>query len=323
MRRRKFLAVLGSAAAALPLRLQAQQMPVIGLLGLGQPDDPAIALNLESLRQGLAEAGFVEGRNVLIEYRWAHGDVQRLPELAAELVARRVDVIVTEGGGPSTPLAAKAVKTIPVVFHTPDALADGIVDNLAHPGGNLTGVSLFAPELFLKQLQLILELIPSAKSIGALIVPSHQVADAGMREIADFARTKGIALHVYNVDREAELDTLYAELVRQRVDGLIVRANSTFVEKLVGLAARHSIPAAYAQRAFVDGGGLLSYGANIPAAYVIKGRYAAKILRGAAPGDLPVQQPDKFELLINLKTAKALGITVPESLLQRADEVIE
>ena len=289
----------------------------------GQPDDPAIALNLQGLRQGLGEAGFIEDKNVAIEYRWAHGDANLLPKLAAELVARRVDVVVTEGGGPSATLAAKAIKTIPVLFHTPDALADAIVTNLAHPGGNLTGVSLLAPELFLKEFQLLRELLPRAKAIGLFVVPRNQIANSGIREIESAARAQGIVVYAHDADTAEDIDNAFAAMVRERVDGIVVRANATLADKLIYPAAQHAIPAIYAQRAFAEAGGLLSYGANLPAVYVIKGRYAAKILRGANPGDLPVQQPDKFEFLVNLKTAKALRLTVPQMLLAQADEVIE
>jgi putative tryptophan/tyrosine transport system substrate-binding protein len=325
MRRRDFIAGLSSAVAVIPSRPQAQQkaMPVIGVLGLGQPENPAIALNLDGLRHGLAEAGLIEGKNVRIEYRWAHGRAEKLPGLAADLVARRVEVIVTEGGGPAASLAAKTIKTIPVVFHTPDAIADGIVPNLAHPGGNLTGVSLFAPELFLKEFQLLRELVPSAQAIGLLMVPRNQISGSAISDLDEMARSGGLTLHVQNADTDDEADVAYAALVREQVGGVVVRANATFADRLVRLAARYALPAAYAQRAFVEAGGLLSYGVNLPAVYVIKGRYAAKILQGARPGDLPIQQPDKFELLINMKTAKTLGLTVPQSLLARADEVIE
>jgi putative ABC transport system substrate-binding protein len=324
VRRRELIILLGTAMTA-PLAARAQQktMPVIGILGLGGPENPAIALNLAGFRDGLRASGFLEGQNVAIEYRWAHDDETRLPSLAAELVARKVDVIVTEGGM-LTALAAKAATTtIPVVFHTSDAIADGMVTNLAHPGSNLTGVSLLAPELFSKQFELLAELVPQAKTIAVLIIPKNQITDSVLRQIEETAGKSGVKVHFFDVDWDHDLDAVFATLSRLRVGGIVTRANATFADKLVGLTARDAIPAVYGQRAFAIGGGLLSYGASIPAVYVAKGRYTGKILRGEKPADLPVEQPTRFELVVNLKTAKALGLSVPPSILARADEVIE
>ena len=298
-------------------------MPLIGILAFAPPDDPAVSLNLAGLRQGLKDAGFIEGKNVAIEYRWANGVESRLPELAAELVARRVDVIVTEGGRATALAATAATKTIPVVFHTSDAIADGMVNNLGRPDGNLTGVSLFAPELSLKQLQLLLEIIPQAKSVASLAVPKNNIDSLSVRQLEDTARAKGLRFQSVSADTNTDLDAVYASLIRLGADGLVVRANAIYVDKIVELAARYRIPTVYNQRAYTDRGGLLSYGISIPAVYVVKGRYTAKLLKGAKPADLPVQQPDRFELVINLQTAKALGLTVPQSILARADEVIE
>jgi putative ABC transport system substrate-binding protein len=323
MQRREFIVLIGGAAVGWPLVARAQQkaMPVIGVLGLGYPDDPAIALNLTAFRQGLNETGFVEGQNVAIEYRWAFNDQKRLPALAAELVARKVDVIVTEGGTPSVLPAKNATSTIPIVFHAGDAIADGIVTNLARPDGNLTGVSLFAPERFAKQFELLAELVPETKVFALLAVLNILPADA-VPEIEKAARAKGVQVEILNAATDSELDAAYARLGHQRA-AAVVAANGQLAEKLVALAARHAVPAAYGQRAFSTAGGLLSFGPSFPAAYVIKGIYTGKILKGAKPADLPVQQPTTFELLVNLKTAKALGLTVPQSLLARADEVIE
>jgi putative ABC transport system substrate-binding protein len=321
--RRDLIVLLGGAAAAWPFAAGAQQkrMPVIGILGLGYPEDPAIALNLAAFRRGLAETGFVEGQNVAIEYRWAVNDETRLPALAAELVVRKVDVMMTEGGTPTVRAAKSATSTIPIVFHAGDAIEDGIVTNLARPDGNLTGVSLFAPERFAKQFELLAELVPQTKVFALLAVLNILPAD-GVREIEKAARAKGVEVEILNAATDSELDAAFARLGDQR-GAAVVNANGQFADKLVALAARHAVPAVYAQRAFAERGGLLSYGVSFPAAYALKGIYAGKILKGAKPADLPVQQPTTFELLVNLKTAKALGLTVPQTLLARADEVIE
>jgi putative ABC transport system substrate-binding protein len=321
--RRDLIVLLGGAAAAWPFAAGAQQkrMPVIGILGLGYPEDPAIALNLAAFRRGLAETGFVEGQNVAIEYRWAVNDETRLPALAAELVVRKVDVMMTEGGTPTVRAAKSATSTITIVFHAGDAIEDGIVTNLARPDGNLTGVSLFAPERFAKQFELLAELVPQTKVFALLAVLNILPAD-GVREIEKAARAKGVEVEILNAATDSELDAAFARLGDQR-GAAVVNANGQLADKLVALAARHAVPAVYAQRAFAERGGLLSYGVSFPAAYALKGIYAGKILKGAKPADLPVQQPTTFELLVNLKTAKALGLTVPQTLLARADEVIE
>jgi putative ABC transport system substrate-binding protein len=297
-------------------------MPVIGILGLGSPEDPAIALNLTAFRQGLSESGFVEGQNVAIESRWAYDDERRLPALAAELVARNVDVLVTEGGILSALSAKTATSLIPVVFHASDAIADGVVSNLARPGGNLTGVSLFAPESLAKQFQLLSELVPEAKVIALLAIPNTPALNQVKPEIEEAARARGVRYQVLSAVTDSEIDAAYATLGQLRA-GALVRANGNFADKLVMLAARHRVPAIYNQRAFATAGGLLSYGVSLPAVYVTKGIYTGKILKGAKPADLPVQQPTAFELVINLKTAKAIGLTIPQLFLARANEVIE
>jgi putative tryptophan/tyrosine transport system substrate-binding protein len=323
MKRRDLLTLLG-AATLLPDTGRAQQkrVPVIGILGAAFPEDPAVDLNLQAFRQGLKETGFVEGANVAIEYRWAHRDYDRLPALAAELLDRNVDVIVNEGGALSAVAAKKATSTIPIVFHAGDAIADGLVSNLARPGGNLTGVSLFAPESLSKQFQLLSELVPQAKLIALVDTGARPSVAAAVGEVEAAARAKGMQFQLITVATDRDIEVAYATLGQLRATAL-VSADGTRADQLVALAARHGIPAVYNQRVFPTAGGLLSYGVSLPAVYVIKGNYSGRILKGAKPGELPVQQPDKFELVINLKTAKTLGLTVPQSLLARADEVIE
>ena len=324
MKRRDLIALLGGTAVGWPFVVTAQQkaMPVIGILGLGSPDNPAIALNLAAFRRGLTETGFIEGQNVTIESRWAHDDERWLPALAAELVARKVDVLVTEGGILSALSAKNATSTIPVVFHASDAVADGVVSNLSRPDGNLTGVSLFAPESLAKEFQLLSELAPEAKVIALLAIPNTPALNQIKPEIEEAARLRGVQYQILNAVSDSEIEAAFAALGHLR-GGAIVRANGNFADKLVSLAARHGVPAIYNQRAFATAGGLLSYGVSLPAVYVTKGIYSGRILKGATPTELPVQQPTKFELVVNLKTAKALGLTVPQSLLARADEVIE
>jgi putative tryptophan/tyrosine transport system substrate-binding protein len=322
MRRRSLIALLAGTVVFRPLAAQQRPMPVIGILGLGFPENPAIALNLAAFRQGLGETGFVEGQNVTIEPRWAYDDERRLPALAAELVTRNVDVLVTEGGILSALAAKNATSKIPVIFHASDAIADGVVSDLARPDGNLTGVSLFAPESLGKEFQLLSELVPEAKVIALLAIPNTPALNQIKPDIDEAARARGVQYQILNAVTDSEIDAAFATLGHLRA-GAIVRANGNFADKLVGLAARHSVPAIYNQRAFATAGGLLSYGVSLPAVYVTKGIYTGKILKGAKPAELQVQQPTKFELVINMKTATALGLTVPPSLLARADEVIE
>jgi putative tryptophan/tyrosine transport system substrate-binding protein len=324
MKRRDLVRLLCGAAMAWPAtsRAQSRAMPVIGLLGLGSPDDPEVARNLAAFRAGLTETGFVEGKNVAIEYRWAHNHPQRLPALAADLVSRKVDVIVIEGGTPSALAAKGATAAIPIVFHSADAVADGLVSNLARPDANLTGVSLFGPEGLAKQYQLCSELIPRATTVGLLIIPKDLIGAYAVPEIEQAASAKGIELRIVDADSDGAIEAAYASLARLGA-GVIVRAHVSLAEKLVAMAARHALPAVYNQRAFATAGGLLSYGPSIPAAYLIKGRYAGKLLRGAKPSDLPVQQATKLELIVNLRTAKGLGLAVPQTILARADEVLE
>jgi putative ABC transport system substrate-binding protein len=324
MHRRGFIALLGGAIA-LPWVAAAQQkpMPVIGVLGTTSldPNAPFMA----AFRQGLSEAGYVEGQNVAIEYVWAEGHYDRLPALAADLVGRKVDLIVA--GGTTAVLAAKnTTSTIPIVFNAADPVELGLVASLARPGGNLTGVSMMNAELMAKRVELLSELVPDATVIALLVNPDNPGAERMMREVPEAARAKGAQLPVLKASTESEIDAAFATLVELHAGALLVQADPLFGrrrEQLAALASRHAIPAIYDWREFVAVGGLISYGPSRSAAIRQVGIYVGKILKGAKPADLPVQQPATFELVVNLKTANALGLTVPPSILARADEVIE
>ena len=325
MRRRELL-LLATAmtASARSLRAQQRAMPVIGFLNTGSPDTdlPFVV----AFRQGLGDAGFVEGQNVAMEHRWAEGHYDRLPVLVGELVSRKVDVIAA--GGDAAVIAAKgATSTIPIVFFNGgDPLAMGLIASLAHPGGNLTGFSTFAAELLPKRLELLSELAPQARVIAMLVNPSDPNAERFINEMEQVARAKGVNLRILKAGTEGEIDDAFASLVQLRADGLIVSPNAFFVsrrEQLVALATRYAVPAIYSRRQFATAGGLISYGSSLTAVYRRMGIYVGKILNGAKPADLPVQQPSIFQLVVNLKTAKALGLTIPPSILARADEVIE
>jgi putative ABC transport system substrate-binding protein len=326
MRRRDFIKVIGGAAAACPLVARAQQaMPVIGYLMSGSPDR-ATGL-LRAFRQGLQVAGFVEGQNVRIEYRWADGRYDRLSELAADLVRHKVSVIVATGG-PLPALAAKsATDAIPIAFQSgSDPVAQGLVGSISRPGGNLSGVTTMAAELGPKRLELLHEMVPAATAIALLLNPANPSSLNFAKDVQEAAATLGLQIHVLDVRTEPDLDTAFATLVRLRPGGLAIAPDPFFTgqsEKLAAMTARQMIPTIYQGREFVEAGGLMSFGGSFTDSYRQLGIYAGRMLRGEKPADLPVQQATKVELVINLKTAKAFGITVPMTLLGRADEVIE
>jgi len=280
-----------------------------------------------AFRQGMSETGYVEGQNLAIEYRFAEGRYDRLPALAADLVGRKVDVIVTEGGLPSALAAKNATSTIPIVFIIGgDPVGDGLVASLARPGGNLTGFSIFGSELNPKRLELLSELVPQAGVIALLVNPNSADAERQTRDVEEAARAKGVQLIILKAGTESEIDAAFASLVQLHAGALLVGADPFFNsrrEKLVALSARFAVPAIYEWRAFAELGGLISYGPSQTGLWRQVGIYAGRILKGAKPADLPVQQPTTFELVVNLNTAKALGLTVPPSILARADEVIE
>ena len=328
MKRRDLMLLFGGAAITWPRPSPAQQkaMLVIGYLHPGAPDGPALS-TLAAFHQGLGDAGYIEGQNVAIEYRWAEGHYDRLPELTAELVGRKVDVIVSTGGTPTALAAKSATSTIPIVFRSGDDPVElGLVASLARPGGNLTGVSMLIDELTPKRLELLSALVPQAGVIALLLNPNNRSAERIIRDGPEAARAKGVQLPILKATTESEIDTAFASLVQLQAGALVVSADpflSSRREQLVALASRHAVPAIYAWREFAASGGLISYGSSLTAAFRLVGIYAGKILKGAKPADLPVQQPTTFELVVNLKTAEALGLTVPPSILARADEVIE
>ena len=326
MRRREFISLLGGAAAAWPLAARAQQpaMPVIGFLSGTSPE----TARLRAFRQGLKDAGFIEGENVAIEYRWADDQTDRLPALAAELAQRRVAVIAAIGGIPSALAAKAATTTIPIVFLVGvDPVRLGLVSNLPRPGGNLTGINVINSELASKRLELLRALVPGAIRIGVLVDPTNASGtDATLRDVGAAARTMGLQVQVLNASTSLELDAAFATLVRERSAALIVGSTPFFFDRRVQLAllaARHAAPAIYQDRHHAEVGGLISYGASLGDAYRHIGVYAGRILKGAKPADLPVVQPTRFELVINVSTARMLGLIVPDALLATADEVIE
>ena len=325
MRRRDLMTIL-AGATAYPLFAGAQQkaMPVIGFLGGFNPSMKGeIELEQAAFRQGLSETGYVEGQNVLIEYRRGEGHLDRLPALAADLVAHKVDVIVTQGGDPASLAAKNATSTTPILFHTvSDPVAIGLVTSLARPGGNLTGIAYLTVDLMPKLLELLLELVPRARAIALLVNPDDPSTERVIGHMKEAVRAKRVDLLILKARTESETDAAFATVVQVQADGLIL-APIAFRPHIAALALRHRIPVIAGQRDFPTVGGLLSYGASLTSIYHLKGIYAGKILKGAKPADLPVQQPTKFELVINLKTAQTVGLTVPQSLLARADEVIE
>ena len=327
MKRREFITLLGGAAAW-PLAAHAQQpaMPVIGFLNPASPD--ALAHRVRAFRQGLKESGYVERANVAIEYRWAEGQYDRLAKLAAELVRQRVAVIATTGGPPSAFAAKAATTTIPIVFSVPDdPVRLGLVASLARPGGNVTGINFLAAELVAKRLELLRELVPGAARVAVLVNPANVTnTETTLRDIQSAARAMGLQIQVLNASTRSEIEAAFATLVREQSDALFVGSDSFFNDRrvqLVHLASYHRVPATYGGRDFAVAGGLMSYGSDITDAYRQVGVLTGRILRGDKPADLPVVQASKFELVINAHTARTFGLTVPPSLLARADEVIE
>jgi putative ABC transport system substrate-binding protein len=325
MNRRKFITLLGGAAAAWPLAAHAQQpaMPVIGFLSGRTPEESAD--DAAAFRQGLNEMGYIVGRNVAIEYRWAEGQYDRLPALVADLIAHKVTVLCVFG--PPTALAAKAATvTIPIVFSVGvDAVDIGLVASLNRPGGNLTGMTLLTASLGAKRVGLLRELIPKA-DLMAVLVNTTSEGMTQAKDVQDAARKAGLRAIVLNAATDADIDAAFATLSRQRIGGLMVGGDQfldTRRDRIVALAARHSMPTIYHRRDFVAGGGLMSYGTSIADVYRQVGVYTGRILNGEKPADLPVLQPTKFELVINLRTARALGLTIPPGILAIADEVIE
>jgi putative tryptophan/tyrosine transport system substrate-binding protein len=326
--RRQFNTLVGGAAATVSLAqvvlAQQQATPVIGFLHGASPE--RFAPMVTALRQGLKEAGYVDGRNVAIEFRWAEGHYDRLPSLAAELVRRQVAVIIT-AGTPSTLAAKAATATIPIVTSVGiDLVQAGVIASLNRPGGNVTGLVLLTVELAGKRLELLHELLPTAMVVALLVNPTNPVTEPETRGVRDAASALGLQLHVLNASAESEINKAFAILVERRVGALVVGYDQYFNNQhaqIVALAANHAIPAIYGIREQATAGGLMSYGPDLAEAYRQQGIYAGKILKGAKPADLPVQQAVKVEFVINLKTAKTLGLTVPPALIARADKVIQ
>ena len=327
MRRREFITLLGGAAAAWPRSARAQQtaMPVIGFLHSGSYD--AFAHVMPAFHQGLKEAGYVEGQNLAIEYRWANGHYEQLPAMAADLVRRQVAVIAAPGGTPATLSAKRATATIPVVFLTGvDPVALGLVESINRPGGNLTGLSQLNAAMVAKRLELMRELLPAASTVALLVNPANPYTDFEATQVRDAAQSLRLGLRVLNASREAEIDAAFATVAKERISALVVSPDpylTTRRDQVVAQSARHGIAVISDRREFVAAGGLMSYGTDFGDAYHEMAVYVGRILKGAKPAELPVQQAVKIQFAINLKTAKSLGLTFPIPLLGRADEVIE
>jgi len=326
MRRRDVMKLLG-AVAAWPLAARAQQpaRPVVGFLG--STSQQPFASFVTAFAQGLRDAGFVEGQNLAIEYRWAAGQFERLPALASELVRQPVDVLATGGGNVSARAAKAATSTIPIVFVTADdPVASGLVASLNRPGGNMTGVTWLGSELLAKNLELVHELLPTVSVIGVLVNPKRQTADVQLRSAQDAANALGKAIRILHASTERDIDTAFETVASERIGALLIATDPVFItqrRQVVTLAARHAVPTVYFLRDHVSAAGLMSYGASVADAFKLSGGYVGRILKGAKPADLPVQQSTKVELTLNLKTAKSLGLTFPLTLLGRADEMIE
>ena len=326
MRRRDFITLLGGAAAwTLPARAQPPAMPIIGYLG---PESPGpFASRVSAFREGLAETGYTEGRNVAIEFRWAEGQYSRLPALAADLVNRQVDVIAAPGGAPVALAAKSATATIPIVFEMGgDPVALGVVDSLSRPGGNLTGVSSLSVEVSRKRLEFMHEVLPTAAVFAVVVNPTSPTANSQLRNLHTAADTLGVQLHVLHASTEQEFDTAFEALPQLRASGLVFTSDPYFAnrsQQLAALAVRHAVPAITQSRDFAMAGGLMSYGGDFTQSHRHAGIYVGRILKGEKPSDLPVQQVTKVELFINLKAANTLGITFPPSLISSADVVIE
>jgi putative ABC transport system substrate-binding protein len=326
MRRREFMTLLGGAAACWPVAARSQQaIPVVGFLNPGSPEPSSFLV--AAFREGLKEASYFEGQNVTIEYRWAKGHYDQLQTLAADLLGRQVAVIAATGGSISAQAAKAATATVPIVFNVgEDPIKLGLVASFNRPGGNITGVSTLSPALESKRLGLLRELVPQAAIIAVLLNPTNPDADLQRQDIQAAAATIGQDLRIFSASNESAVETAFAALVQQRADALLI-GNDVFLtnrrEQIVALAARHAVPTIYSFRSFAESGGLMSYSTNLVEVYRQIGHYVGRILKGEKPADLPVVQPTKFEFVINLKTAKTLGIKFSDNLLSLADEVIE
>jgi putative ABC transport system substrate-binding protein len=328
LRRREFLGVLGSAAAAWPLAAQAQQStPVVGFVSLGSPDGSGSARTTAAFFKGLSESGYVDGQNVTVEYHWLNGRYDRLSSVMADLVHRRVAIIATPGSNEAAHAAMAATATIPIVFGVgQDPVKLGLVASLARPSGNATGVNFFTVEVQAKRLQLLHELVPMATRVAVLVNPANPASVNTLQDIQDAARTLGLQIRLLEASTSRDIEAAFATLVREPVDALFVASDPFLASRRVQfatLAARHVIPVAFGDRYFPEVGGLMSYGADIAEMWRQAGVYTARILKGTKPADLPVMQSTKFEFVINLQTARALGLSVPDRLLLVADEVIE